>query len=154
MPACLPACLRLWLPLCIKPCRGCDTVRLSQGFSCCWQCSAICTAPLQRPTSSITRVTDPSCVCMCSCCSSCHFQANSSPQQLPASSRRGNPSEGNRGPAGASQPGRGSAGPPGGGRGRGRAPPRAPPVTVPNEDFDFEEMMKKFNKQALLKVGL
>lgn len=51
-------------------------------------------------------------------------------------------------------PGRGGAGsgPPGGGRGRGRAPPRAPPVSVPNEDFDFEEMMKKFNKQALLKV--
>ena len=59
------------------------------------------------------------------------------------------PGEGNRGP----QPGRG--GPPGagGGRGRGRAPPRAPPVSVPNEDFDFEEMMKKFNKQAALKVG-
>ncbi|KAL0045832.1 hypothetical protein WJX82_006102 [Trebouxia sp. C0006] len=57
------------------------------------------------------------------------------------------PGEGNRGP----QPGRG--GPPGagGGRGRGRAPPRAPPVSVPNEDFDFEEMMKKFNKQAALK---
>lgn len=59
------------------------------------------------------------------------------------------PSEGNRGP----QPGRGGAPGAGGGRGRGRAPPRAPPVTVPNEDFDFEEMMKKFNKQAGLKVG-
>ncbi|DBA73512.1 hypothetical protein WJX77_003980 [Trebouxia sp. C0004] len=56
------------------------------------------------------------------------------------------PSEGNRGP----QPGRGGASGAGGGRGRGRAPPRAPPVTVPNEDFDFEEMMKKFNKQAAL----
>ena len=60
------------------------------------------------------------------------------------------PGEGNRGP----QPGRGGAPGAGGGRGRGRAPPRAPPVTVPNEDFDFEEMMKKFNKQAALKVGL
>ncbi len=58
------------------------------------------------------------------------------------------PGEGNRGP----QPGRGGAPRAGGGRGRGRAPPRAPPVTVPNEDFDFEEMMKKFNKQAALKV--
>ncbi|KAL3134648.1 hypothetical protein ABBQ32_007657 [Trebouxia sp. C0010 RCD-2024] len=61
----------------------------------------------------------------------------------------------NRGPAGTPQPGRGGggAGAPGGGRGRGRAPPRAPPVTVPNEDFDFEEMMKKFNKQSQLKEG-
>lgn len=59
------------------------------------------------------------------------------------------PAEGSRGP----QPGRGGASGAGGGRGRGRAPPRAPPVTVPNEDFDFEEMMKKFNKQAALKVG-
>ena len=62
--------------------------------------------------------------------------------------------DGNRGPAGNPPPGRGGAGPPGGGRGRGRAPPRAPPVSVPNEDFNFEEMMKKFNKQALLKVGM
>ena len=46
--------------------------------------------------------------------------------------------------------GRGSG--PGAGRGRGRAPPRAPPVTVPNEDFDFQEMMKKFNKQAITQV--
>lgn len=63
--------------------------------------------------------------------------------------------DGNRGPAGNPQGGRGGpgAGPPGGGRGRGRAPPRAPPVSVPSEDFDFEEMMKKFNKQSLLKVG-
>lgn len=62
----------------------------------------------------------------------------------------------NRGPAGTPQPGRGGggAGAPGGGRGRGRAPPRAPPVTVPNEDFDFEEMMKKFNKQSQLKVSM
>ncbi|KAA6424691.1 MAG: hypothetical protein FRX49_05358 [Trebouxia sp. A1-2] len=58
------------------------------------------------------------------------------------------PAEGSRGP----QPGRGGASGAGGGRGRGRAPPRAPPVTVPNEDFDFEEMMKKFNKQAALKA--
>ena len=60
------------------------------------------------------------------------------------------PSDGSRGPPG------GRGGPPGagGGRGRGRALPRAPPVTVPNEDFDFEEMMKKFNKQAAVKVGL
>ena len=42
---------------------------------------------------------------------------------------------------------------PGAGRGRGRAPPRAPPVTVPNEDFNFEEMMKKFNKQAITQVS-
>lgn len=60
----------------------------------------------------------------------------------------------NRGPAGAPHPSRGGAGPPGGGRGRGRAPPRAPPVSVPNEDFDFEEMMKKFNKQSQLKVSM
>jgi hypothetical protein len=60
------------------------------------------------------------------------------------------PGEGNRVP----QPGRGGAPGAGGGRGRGRAPPRAPPVSVPNEDFDFEEMMKKFNKQAALKVQI
>ena len=63
------------------------------------------------------------------------------------------PGDGSRAPAGAPQPGRGGAPGAGAGRGRGRAPPRAPPVTVPNEDFDFEEMMKKFNKQAAVKVG-
>lgn len=46
----------------------------------------------------------------------------------------------------------GSQGPGGGGRGRGRAPPRAPPVQVPNEDFDFAAMMKKFNKQSITQV--
>lgn len=62
-----------------------------------------------------------------------------------------------RGPA----RGRGVGGPPGlapaaargggrvGGRGQGPPPrPRAPPVPVPREDFNFEEAFQKFKKEA------
>ena len=94
----------------------------------------------------------------CACCVAAAAAAISKPAARPSSFLQAaggsTAQDGNRGPAGNSQPGRGGAGPPSGGRGRGRAPPRAPPVSVPNEDFNFEEMMKKFNKQALLQVGM
>jgi hypothetical protein len=56
--------------------------------------------------------------------------------------------------AGRGQRGRGvPGGPPpaprGGGRAGGRAQqPRAPPVPVPNEDFNFEEAFRKFKKEV------
>ena len=56
---------------------------------------------------------------------------------------------GGRGPVGQGPPGRG---PPGRGPGRGHGqappPPRAPPVPVPTEDFNFEEGIQKFNKEV------
>jgi len=46
-------------------------------------------------------------------------------------------------PQGRGPPGRGP------GRGHGEPPvPRAPPVPVPAEDFNFEEGIQKFNKEA------
>ena len=51
---------------------------------------------------------------------------------------------GGRGPVGRGPPGRG----PGRGHGQAPLPPRAPPVPVPTEDFNFEEGIQRFNKEV------
>ncbi|KAL4421803.1 hypothetical protein ABPG77_009609 [Micractinium sp. CCAP 211/92] len=56
---------------------------------------------------------------------------------------------GPRGPAGGQQQHR--SGPRGGQQQQQQQIPRAPPVEVPKEEFNFEEALKKFNKEALEK---
>ena len=86
----------------------------------------------------------------------------------PPQGGRGGPPQGGRG-GGPYGPGRGSGapqphpgphvnamqGPPG--QPRPAGPPGAPPAAgtmpVPKEDFDFEQALKKFNKQEIVKVG-
>ena len=50
------------------------------------------------------------------------------------------------------QQGGNQAGQPGREHQRPNGPPRAPPVPVPNEDFNFEEALSRFDKDKLKQV--